>query len=54
MLLESGKQGKRYTNCSISFSYKDEVLNFSSDNTKSLFKDVIDWLYKSGYSFTGD
>ena len=54
MILESGKQGKRYENCSISFLYNGENIEFSSNNTKSLFKDVIDWLYKSGYSFSGD
>jgi hypothetical protein len=51
MLSES--KGMRYSNCSIKFKYNNEDLEFKSDNTKNLFKDVVDWLYKSGYKFNG-
>ena len=52
MLILEG-QGIRYTDCSVSFVY-NKTLIFKSNNTKTLFKDVIDWLYKNGYKFSGD
>ena len=51
MIIES--KGRRYGSCSVSFSYKGDFVNFNSNNTKDLFKDVIDWLYNNGYKFQG-
>lgn len=47
MIIES--RGQRYKDCSISFTYKDEKKVFNSNSSKSLFKDIVDWLYKSGF-----
>lgn len=46
-------RGKRYSNCSMSLKWNDKNYEFNSTGAKDLYRDIIDWLYKTGYTFSG-
>jgi hypothetical protein len=39
---------------SLSFKYNDQNVNFESSKAINLYIDIVNWLYKNGYSFSGD
>lgn len=51
MILES--QGNRYVKVSIKFIYNNQEVFIESNNTKSIFKNIVDWLDSNGYKFEG-
>lgn len=39
---------------SLSFKYNDQNVNFESSKAINLYIDIVNWLYKNGYTFSGE